>query len=186
MGEVWDSFEDGSQDIADALRGKKSGPSKERKRIKNAALLQAQLAEQLFEQTDPVRTALLGRASDFLDGGLDVTASPAYEFLQGQTATNFNRAKDNLIARTAPGGALVDALSDLEGQRAMTLSSGAAGLFDQELNRAMALGTGITGTSLGSLGMAGQTQANLAAMNAQADAQKTGSTMQAAAAVASK
>lgn len=133
------------------------GGSKKKKT--NFADKQGELALQLFQQTDPLRQLLLGQSANFLRGGADVTETPAYQDLQLQSGQNFNQAKDNMIARFAPGGGLVDALSGLEGDRASVLSQGAAGIHESELNRALALGTGATGLSLGSLGQAGQVQA---------------------------
>ena len=132
------------------------------KKKTNFADAQGQLAVDLFNQTDPLRQLLLGQSQNFLSGGADVTQTPMYQDLQLQTGTNFNQAKDNMIARFAPGGGLVDALAGLEGDRAATLSSGAAGIHESELNRALALGTGATGLALGSLGQAGQIQAQKA------------------------
>lgn len=138
-----------------------------------AADMQAQLAQMLFQQTDPVRRQLIDRSGEFLDGGMDVRQSPTYDALKLSADSNFNQAKDNVIARLAPGGGLVDALADLEFQRANTLTQGGANIYENELSRAMALGTGLTGTSMGALGQAGNVQAGLAAANAQQSAGKS-------------
>lgn len=128
--------------------------------------VQGELAQQLFAQTDPLRALLIGQSQDFLSGGADVTQTPQYQALQLSTGQNFNQAKDNMVARFAPGGALVDALSGLEGDRAGVLSQGASQIYGSELDRALALGTGATGAALGALGQAG----NVQAMKAQAKA----------------
>ena len=146
--------------------GMKSGPSGGGK--KNFANIQGDLALKLFQQTDPLRRMLVGDSQNFLSGGADVTESPMYQDLQLQTGRNFNQAKDNTIARFAPGGGLMSALTGLEGERASTLSGGASQIFGSELDRAMALGTGATGLSLNALGQAG----NVQAMKAQADAER--------------
>lgn len=138
--------------------------------------VQAQLARQLFEQTDPLRQLLIGQSTDFLSGGADVTQTPAYQNLQLQTGRNFNQAKDNMIARFAPGGGLVDALTGLESDRASTLSSGAAGIYDAEQSRALGLGTGTTGVALGSLGQAANVQAMRHQANSMEQAAKTQTT----------
>ena len=141
--------------------------------------VQADLALQLFNQTDPLRQSLIGQSTDFLAGGNDVTGTPAYQNLQLQTGRNFNQAKDNMIARFAPGGGLIDALTGLEGDRASTLSQGAAGIYDSELSRALALGTGSTATSIGALGQAANVQAQRHAANSAEQAAKTQATGQA-------
>lgn len=139
-----------------------------------AADMQAQLAQMLFSQTDPLRQQLIGRSEDFLGGGMDIAASPTYDALKLSADQNFNAAKDNALARLAPGGGLTDALVDLEGQRADVLTQGAGQIYDNELSRAMGLGAGLTNTSMGGLGQAGNVQAGLAAANAQQSAGKAG------------
>lgn len=137
-----------------------------------AAELQAQLAQQLFSQTDPLRRSLIDRSTEFMGGGLDVRDTPAYEALKYSADANFNQAKDNAIARLAPGGGLTDALVDLESNRAGMLTQGAGQLYGDELSRAIALGSGITDQSLNSLGQAGGVQASLANAQAQQNAGK--------------
>lgn len=152
--------------IAGALSGRK------KKKKQNFSDIQAQLAQELFNQTDPLRQALIGQSESFLGGGRDVTATPMYQNLQRTTGINFNQAKDNTIARFAPGGALIDAMTQLEADRAGTLSQGASNIYGSELDRAMMLGTGTAGTALGALGQAGNTQAMRAQANADRDAGK--------------
>lgn len=158
---------------AGAMAGGLFGGGKKKKSTGNPADIQAQLAQQLFQQTDPLRRSLIGRSQDFLGGG-DVMESPQYADLQVQTGRAFNQAKDNVIARTAPGGALVDALTNLEGDRAAALSSGAAGLEQTELDRALALATGTVPAAMGGLGSAANAQALLAQARAQKDAAEKG------------
>jgi hypothetical protein len=199
-----------------------------------AADAQARLAQQLFSQTDPVRSALIGRSAGFLgvggaptggmkEGGMppqaggggiitnmirgavpavpgspaagapsivtgfgDVTATPTFQAFKQSTGQNFAQAKDRAISGIAPGGALTEALVDLEGQKASTLTQGAGAIYEDELSRAMALGTGLTGTSMNSLGQAGLTQAGIAQANSQRDAAKSESLGQGAGAVIGK
>ena len=147
--------------------------NKNKEKPETASEIQARLAQELFEQTDPLRRALIGRSEYFLSGG-NVLNSPQFANMKVQTGLNFNQAKDNSIARFAPGGALMDALTNLESDRASTLSAGAAGLQEDELSRALALGTGLVGTSLGNLGQAGGIQAMIAQTKAQKDAAEKG------------
>jgi hypothetical protein len=189
-----------------------------------AADAQARIAQQLFSQTDPIRSALIGRSAGFLgvggaptsggmkDGGGvpqsggggvitdmirrgmpspvpgspaagapplvtgfgDVTATPTFQAFKESTGQNFAKAKDRAISGIAPGGALTEALVDLEGQKASALTQGAGAIYEDELARAMALGTGLTGTSMGGLGQAAATQAGIAQANADRDAGKSG------------
>lgn len=146
---------------------------KKKKKKQGFSDVQAQLAQDLFNQTDPLRQALIGRSESFLGGGMDVTQTPMYQNLQRTAGINFNQAKDNAIARFAPGGALIDALTGLEGDRAGVLSQGASNIYGSELDRATALGTGMVAPALGAIGQAGQVQA----MNAQASADRNAAKM---------
>ena len=152
---------------AGALGGKK------KKKGVNFGDIQGQLAEKLFNQTDPLRQMLLNRSTNFLSSG-DPRETPIYKNLQLTAGQGFNRAKDNTIARFAPGGALMEALTGLEGDRAQFLSQGASDIYSSEIDRALALGTGVTGQSLNALGQAGQLQAARAQANADRDAGKAG------------
>lgn len=132
------------------------------------------LSQQLFQETDPLRTSLIGRSADFLNGG-DVTNSPQFGSLKNAVDSQFTRARDNTIARTAPGGALTDALTGLEGTRASTMAQGIGGLQENELSRALGLATGSAPTALGGLGNAANAQAQaIAAQQAQQGAMKQG------------
>ena len=116
---------------------------------------------------------MISRSENFLSAP-GSTESPSFLAFKESADQQFNQAKDNVIARTAPGGALTDALVDLESNRAGALSQGAGQAFDQDTARAMTLATGTTGQALGSLGQAGSTQAAMAQANAQQNAGKFG------------
>lgn len=187
---------------------------------------QARMAQQLFNQTNPIRNALIGRSASFLGvpataggaagsdfkagagGGLGsggpvsdmiagalrraspaatpgigdmvtpsgggVTSSPQFLAYKDSADRNFMRAKDNAISRLPAGGALAESLVDLEGDRAATLTQGAGAIYGDELARAMALATGITGQSLNSLGQAAAAQAAMAQAEADQKAGKAG------------
>lgn len=104
----------------------------------------------------------------------NVMDTPTYLAFKESADRNFGRAKDNAIARLPGGGALSESLVDLESQRASNLTQGAGAIYGDELNRAMTLGTGVTGTSLNSLGQAGAIQAQMAAAAAERSAGKSG------------
>ena len=150
-----------------ASSGKKGGGSNS-----SAADAQAQIAQHLIQQTDPLRASLINQSSQFLAGGNNPTNSPSYLALKDSADTNFSRARENTIASTAAGGGLTSALTNLEGQRAATLSQGAGAAYQDELSRALSLGTGLTQTGLGGLGTAGAIQAQMASANAVQNAGK--------------
>jgi len=137
-----------------------------------AALKQAELAEKLFEQTDPLRELFAGRGESFLEGGADVTQTPGFANLKQAIETQFGRAKEGVLSDQATGGGLSESLAGLQGDRAKSLVSGISGLQENELARSFALATGTAPTALGALGQAGQTQAGLA--NAAANRSSSG------------
>jgi hypothetical protein len=139
-----------------------------------AADEQMRIARDLFNQTDPLRQSLIGRSENFMTGGGDVMNTPSYLAYKQSADQLFNRSKDNAIARTPRGGGLTAALTNLEGQRAGTLTQGAGAIYGDELSRAMSLGTGASGQALNSLGQAGAIQAQMAAANSQEKAGKYG------------
>ena len=117
----------------------------------------------LIGQTAPLRTGLIDRGVNFLDGGLDVTASPQFAAMQNAANQQFSRARDNILSTTAPGGALTDALAQAELGRADTLTQGAGAIAGDEINRALQLASG--GFAQGA-NTAGQIQATQAAARA--------------------
>ncbi|HEY6225407.1 MAG TPA: hypothetical protein VIW26_16610 [Gemmatimonadales bacterium] len=135
----------------------------------------AKIATDLYNKTDPIRTNLIGRSNDFLSGNLDVTKSPMFGSLKSALDTQFARARDNTLARTAPGGSLVSALTNLEGDRARTMTQGVGDIADQELNRAYGFATGLLPQTTAGLGTAAGIQAQtLAGQQAQSAAAKNG------------
>ena len=126
----------------------------------------AQLAGDLFNQTQPLRTDFINRGQNFLSGNLDVTQSPLYSPLKSAVETQFGLARNNALSTFAPGGALTGALTNLEGQRANALTQGTGQIAQDELNRAFGLATGTPSQSFAGLGAAGGIQGGLAAQQA--------------------
>lgn len=136
----------------------------------NAASIQADIAQRLLQQTDPLRAALINRSTQFVGGGMDVSASPVFRALKGQTEAQFANARNNIIGGTPAGGQLVSALTDLEGTRARALGEGAGAVADSEMSRAFGLATGQTGQAVSGLGQAASLQAMLAQSEADREA----------------
>jgi hypothetical protein len=150
----------------------------------------SQIAEQLFRQTDPLRqTAFSGLASNLQTASpfqpitMDsLTANPMFGAIKSATEQQFQNARQNIIGNTPNGGALFSALGNLEGQRANQLSSAFGGLAQDELSRrtgnldrAIGIGTGVAGQSMGGLSNAAAIQAQLAqAQREQQSAEKGG------------
>lgn len=134
----------------------------------------ARLSQDYYNQTQPLRTSLIGRSNNFLSGGLDVTQSPMYGALKSGIEGQFGTAKNNIMSSLPQGGALLEALSNLEGQKASSLATGIGGLASDELTRAYGLGTGGAGTALGGLGNAAGLQGQSLLAQAQNRSQMLG------------
>ena len=132
--------------------------------------LLAQISGDYYKQTQPLRTSLINRSQSFLSGGLDVTQSPMYGALKSGIEGQYGIAKNNILSSLPQGGALIEALVNLEGQKAGSLAQGIGGLAGDELSRAYSMGTGAAGQAMQGLGGAGNIQAQLAMAKAQQQA----------------
>lgn len=134
----------------------------------SASGVQAKIAKELFEKSAPIRESLFGRSEDFLQGGLDPTASPMFAPVKNQVESSFDSARDRTIANTPAGGALSSALAQIESGRAGALAQGVGAISQQELQNAMGLGVGqLPGVQAG-LGSAAAAQAQEAAAKSSA------------------
>ncbi len=148
-----------------------------------AADTQARLATQLINESAPLRRRLQRDSFNFLASDQDVSRLPAFgvgkSILEAQSA----RARDATIANTPTGGGLTQALAELERGRARDLSTLGAGLAQDEVNRALTLGTGLVPAGLSGLSgaslvqaQAAQTAANQSSAKAGASGRAIGST----------
>lgn len=146
------------------------GGGRDSKRASRSADTLSKIALDLYNQSSPVRQGLLDRSNAFLAGNLDVTASPLFGSVKDAIQSQFARAKENVLANTASGGALTSALSDLESNKASSMASAMGGLASDELSRAYGLATGGAQMSQSGLASAGGIQSQLAANQAQVQA----------------
>lgn len=123
-----------------------------------AASRQAQIAEQLFNQTDPLRRGLVGRSQQYLTGGID--NSPQFSAFKAAAEPQYANAREQIIEDAPAGGPLTAQLAELQMSKARDLTQARGAIDEQELTRALTLGTGLVPTSVGGLG-------NSAAINAQ-------------------
>jgi hypothetical protein len=130
--------------------------------------IQAAIARDLYAATDPVRQALIGRASDYMAGGVD--SSPLYGAYKSDLETQYGRARDAIIGATPSGGALTSALTNLESARARDLAQARGQIDENELMRAINLATGTTNQTMQGLGYASGVQAQRQAAEASRDA----------------
>lgn len=141
----------------------------------------AQIAQQMFSQTSPIREGLIDRSTSFLDGGFDPRMSPTFDFARSNIDQSTDLAKDRILATLPAGGSVNQALTDLEINRANAMTGAASDIFNQEMAQAFQTGFGAPlTTSTASLGSAGAIQSQLAQQNAAAMNQKIGGTKQGA------
>lgn len=141
-----------------SIFGSVFGDSKDGSKVsRDAEARQSEIAGNIFQQAFPVMQLLSARSRNFLNGGADITKDPLYQMQYGTMKDNtegqYGVAKDQLLASVPGGGALTSALAGLENNRAASLSSGATGIasdmFNQEMARAFALGTGQAPVAMG-------------------------------------
>jgi hypothetical protein len=96
----------------------------------------------------------------------DVRATPTFQAFKDTADRQFQQGRENVLSTLPRGGALSEALVDLDSQRAATLTQGAGAIYGDELARAMTLATGTTGAAMSGLGSAGAIQAQMAANQA--------------------
>jgi hypothetical protein len=120
----------------------------------------ADIAKRLFESTDPLRSSLIGQSADFLSGGMDPTLTPEYSAIRNFANQQSSQAKDNILSTMPSGGTLLDKLADVDISKARTLTDASAGIYGDNMNRAMSLAIGSPlQTSISGTGAAAQMQA---------------------------
>jgi len=95
----------------------------------------AQIAQDTYTQTDPLRQSLLQQMSSMLSGGFDpaksATYAPMYASARTGTEAQYNVAKENVLGNTPRGGGQIDALANIEAARAGDVGSLPAMLSSQ-------------------------------------------------------
>ena len=136
----------------------------------------AQIAQDMYNKTNPARTEIINRGTNFLEGGLDVTQSPMWGSGKNAAETQYQLARDATMANLPGGGALQSSLATGETDKARTLTDLASRIGMDEYNKIYGLASGAPQQSMSALGTAGQTSATLAGQemyqNIQEDAQK--------------
>lgn len=156
------------QTLNPALAATGKGASQQQEPASSQAM--AQIAQQLFQQTDPLRQMLIGQSTNFLGGNYDLTQNPQYAALKQAAEQQFGVARNQALADVPTGGALTNALSNIDIARAGALTSGLGNIAQQQQQQALGLATGTTGQTLQGLGQSGALQAQIANLNAQQNA----------------
>ena len=114
----------------------------------------ADIAQRLFEQTQPMRTSIIGRGEQFLGPeGFDVSTSPVWSPSRNVLEEQYNVARENIISGMPRGGQLPVELRELEETRAQGLGDLAGRIATDEYNKIYGLATGVPGQAI--RGMAG-------------------------------
>ena len=87
----------------------------------------AQIAQDTYTQTDPIRQGFLQQMSSLLSGGFDPQKTamyqPMYAAARSGPEAQYNVAKKNILGNTPRGGGQVKALADIETARASDIGS---------------------------------------------------------------
>lgn len=159
------------------MGGKRSREPASSKRLEKIAV-------QLFEQTDPLRRAMIQRSMDQLpaaDAPFDPANTPQFRAFKTAAEPQFASSRNAILATLPQGGTLLDSLAGNEIDRARTLASAAGPIADQEMqrreneiNRALSLATGTSQQVIGGFSAAGNIQGQIANANASRDAAAKG------------
>lgn len=98
------------------------------------------LARMQWEDLDPLRTSVIDRSTDFMEGGLDPTASAMYGPMKTATEQQYGTAKNAIMSSMPRGGTLADSLAKLEAAKAGTMSELVGKLVEKEYDNAFNLG----------------------------------------------
>lgn len=133
-----------------------------------------QIANNLFQQTDPLRRSLIDQSTNFMSGGMNPMETPEFAAIRSYADQQSKQARDNILETMPSGGTLLDKLADVEIGKARTLTDASAGIYGDNLNRAMSLATGGTQSAISARAGADQLIAAREQANADRDASAKG------------
>lgn len=136
----------------------------------------AQIAQDTYSQTDPLRQGFLQQMSSLLDGSFDpqktAAYAPMYAAARSGPEAQYNVAKENILGGTARGGGQTSALSGIEKARASDVGEIPGVLSSQItqdlLSKAYGTAFGAPQQSMAGLGSAAGTFGNRMSMAQQA------------------
>ena len=136
------------------------------------------LANQLANESAPLRRALINDSTNFVTGGVEGTnaalfSSPQYQAAQASIDAQSQRAIDNAIANNPVGGGLSEQLTNIDMQKALGLAGAGGQIAENEMNRATQMATFGAAQGTAGLGQAGNIASALAGMQAQQNAGKS-------------
>ncbi len=113
------------------------------------------MAEQYWNQTDPVRSGVIDRLAKFVKGGFDPSTSPLFAQQKNSIEQQYGTAKDNLLAALPGGGAINEGVTGLEVGRANSLIDTLAQIFNQEYMASLGMATTSPETAFMGMGTGG-------------------------------
>jgi len=140
----------------------------------------ADIAKQTFEQSDPIRQAFLSQFGSLMSGGFDPQKSPLFAPMYSSARSGlegqYDVAKENILAGTPRGGGQVEALANLEGNRADKIGA-IPGMLSTDiltdlLNKSYGMAFGAPQQSMSGLSSAAGTYSNRAGAADMAAAQQ--------------
>jgi hypothetical protein len=84
---------------------------------------------------NPILGQLVDRSKKFLEGNLDPTASAMYAPTKMAAERQFNTARQGVLADAPAGGALLENLANLQGQKAASLTDAVGGIVKDEYGK---------------------------------------------------
>lgn len=97
---------------------------------------------ELMGQGADLRQSLFDRSNAFMQGNLDLGASPMFQAAKAINAQALQNAQQNIMESTPRGGALTQAMTDAEIQNALGLTAAGGDIAAMELQNAIQLGLG--------------------------------------------
>lgn len=132
------------------------------------------IANNLFQQTNPVRQELVDQSTNFLQGGMDPRSTPEFAAIKSYADQQAKQASNSILETLPSGGTLLDKLADVEIGKARTLTDASAGIYGDNLSRAMSLATGGIGGAISARSGAEQLTAAREQANADRDSAAKG------------
>lgn len=136
----------------------------------------AQIAQDTYSQTDPLRQGFLQQMSSLLSGGFDPQKTamyqPMYNAARSGPEAQYNVARENVLAGTPRGGGQIQGLANVESARASEVGSIPGMLsnqiFEDMMQKAYGTAFGAPQQSMAGLGAAAGTFGNRMSMAQQA------------------
>lgn len=123
-------------------------------------------ANQYWDETSGLRTGIIDRLTEFVEGGFDPTKSPMYAATKNATEQQYGTALDNLLASLPAGGSINEGITGLEVGKATNLLNAISQILQQEYNAALGIMSQSPAVTFQGLGTGGNINAPVLTSNA--------------------